>query len=808
MTLHLHHLKGCAPVPLAGYLKSLGLLRIVHEQADDKVRGWWQDEHFCLLSALPREELENFFLRSYEPTPLLSPWNRGSGFFGEADPGLGPLESSTAPRFDRFRQGIRAARMLLDRMAHADAVVRAIKDRTKTNRAFQSEEQRNLLAQSEVFQAQLGMLRNQRDTASPGSKAMEDAKLAMGTLELLVSAASAPPNKGEAAALKASAGYRALLAAADRHFKSLKSALLPDCQRVWRGPHAEWLSAAVVLDENGVPQWPSLLGTGGNDGNLDFTNNFMQRLGELLDVASPDGAPLPNSADLLRDSLWAQPSNGLACTAVGQFLPGSAGGANSSTGTLGNPLVNAWDFVLMMEGAIFFSARATRRLDPAESAGASAPFAIRSQTVGYASTGAEKAQRGEQWMPIWPQPATASEVARLFGEAKLQLDRRTVTRPIDAARAISRLGVARGIRAFSRYGYLERNGQATLAVPLGQVEVRERPHAYLVDDLAGWLDRLHRSARDAHAPARLVHAEKRLADAVFAALTHDSTAERWQAVLLAAVAVEDIQAGGTAIETGLIPELSPEWIPATWDNTPAFRLALALGSAAAAYTREGTPIDPVRHHWLPLERGARRFKVSDRRLAKDVRVVAHGRDPLADCASVVDRRLTEAGMKGQRRLPLVAATGCAASLADVASFVEGATNPGKVLGLARAFMSVRWRSWSGPGGTPSSRSGNVPDEAWLALRLASLPWSLTKGHDIPAEPTMVRRLLAGDGNTAVSIALARLRSSGIRPPLQAGFADTDTALRWAAALVFPIDHGSAWSAATILDPGLKGASHA
>jgi len=40
-TLHLHHLVGCAPAPLARYLKALGILRLVAEQKDPAVRGWW-----------------------------------------------------------------------------------------------------------------------------------------------------------------------------------------------------------------------------------------------------------------------------------------------------------------------------------------------------------------------------------------------------------------------------------------------------------------------------------------------------------------------------------------------------------------------------------------------------------------------------------------------------------------------------------------------------------------------------------------------------------------------------------------------
>ena len=81
-------------------------------------------------------------------------------------------------------------------------------------------------------------------------------------------------------------------------------------------------------------------------------------------------------------------------------------------------------------------------------------------------------------MPLWARPATLTDVVALFGEARVQLDRQTANRPVDVARAISRLGVARGIDAFTRYGYLERNGQSTLAVPLGRVHVRQHPHAH------------------------------------------------------------------------------------------------------------------------------------------------------------------------------------------------------------------------------------------------------------------------------------------------------------------------------------------
>lgn len=802
MTMHLHILKGCAPAPLANYLKALGILRLVGEQADPQARGWWDGERFCLLSKLSKEELEAFFLEKYEPTPLLSPWNKGCGFFKANDPGLCPLENSTAPRFRRFRDGIEAGRRLLDDISQADAAIRSIKARTKTNKSFQSEDQRQLLESDLTYRSLLQQLREQ--LKKPEIEHDERAKLEsdLKTIEALTRSVSKPPTKTEAQALKASTGYKRLLAAADRRFKALKATLIPDCRRLWRGPHAEWLSAAVVLDEGGNPEWPSLLGTGGNDGNLDFTNNFMQQIGSLFDVKSDLGQPRDSAKSLLSDALWSAPANRLESAAIGQYQPGSAGGANSSTGFDGGNLVNAWDFVLMMEGAVLFTSRATRRLDPNAFSKASAPFAVRPHAAGFATPGSEKAQRGEQWMPLWRQPATLSEFATMLGEARIQLDRQPANRPIDMARAISRLGVARGIEAFVRYGYLERNGQSTLAVPLGRVQVRHHPRAYLIDDLAAWMDRVQRRSRDKNAPARLVHAERRLADTVFAALTHDHTPDRWQAILLAAAEIESLQASGTGIDAGPIPALRPDWVSAVADHSAEFRLALALGSAAASYFKD-KPSDPIRHHVLPLEPGARRFKTADKRLVNDPRVVVSGRDPLRNLAAIVERRLIEAAQKGQRRSRLVAAAGCGAQFDDLARFLSGAVDLDRSFGLARAFMSIKWDQWSREHLAATTASTDMPEECWLAVRLCCLPFAIDDILDIPADECIVRLLISGDAVRAIEIARQRLRSVGIRPPMYAGTTDPETARRWAAALAFPIHRSTAQQAAERLDPSLK-----
>lgn len=579
MTIHLHVLKGCSPTPLANYLKALGVLRLVGEQADKQARGWWEGEYFCLLTRLSKVELEAFFLKRYEPTPLLSPWNAGSGFYRTWDAKKKKLRNS------------KNAEALDDLLDKGGARVQSLRSAV--------EEVRRILPK----------YCRQVDVMSLTDK-----------------------ERGKLLILPEGDGPTFPVIPKDDSGKAQVQQALVRFSRSTPFYH----SALVEVDEE--IKYPWLWGSGGNDGGIDYTGRFFENL-KLVLTPKDERA----NAQLLTSALFGNHSTGFQSKAagkVGQFFPSAAGGANVTTGTGSqhDTHLNPWDYVLLLEGAVVLTSRATRRLDPKAIAKASAPFAVRPHAAGCATPGSEKAQRGEQWMPLWRQPATLQDVAAMFGEGRVQLNRQTANRPVDMARAISRLGVARGIEAFVRYGYLERNGQSTLAVPLGRVHVRHHPRAYLIDDLARWMDRVQRRSRDKHAPARLIQAERRLADVVLAALSHDYTADRWQAILDAVAAIESLQAAGTAIEAGPIPPLRPEWAAAVEDGSSEVRLALSLASVAAGYTREGRPIDPVRHHWLPLERRPPRFKTAEKRLVNDPRVVMLGRDPIRDLSALVERR--------------------------------------------------------------------------------------------------------------------------------------------------------------------------
>lgn len=116
--MHIHTLDGCAPAPLAHYLKALGILRIVAEQADAQARGWWEGERFKLATALDEAALLVFIRDEYKPVPIFNPWGGRSGFYADgsekaARKALSQIEQSNQPRLAPYRTAIASVRSVL-----------------------------------------------------------------------------------------------------------------------------------------------------------------------------------------------------------------------------------------------------------------------------------------------------------------------------------------------------------------------------------------------------------------------------------------------------------------------------------------------------------------------------------------------------------------------------------------------------------------------------------------------------------------------------------------------------------------------
>ncbi len=746
MTINNLRLDGCAPTPLAFYLKAIGILRLVSEQADPSVRGWWNGDRFHLATSLNTTTLEHFLLRDYEPTPFLSSWNRGSGFFIENDPGLKPLESATAKRFNAFNRGIRNSQSLLKGLKDADGAVRAIKEETKDSSISPAERKR----------------------------------------------------------IRDSYEYQQRLKEAEKRFKHEKSDLLPLLRKGVRGQIREWMDAAMVLDAEGIPKYPSLLGTGGSDGRFDFTNNAMKRLAEIFDLESDEGNPKLSATQWVRGSLWGQASLcSLGGKPAGQYLPGTAGGANNSNGPEADSAINPWDFVLLLEGAVAFTSHATKKMGAANASKTASPFSLNSCAAAYASaSSSDEGSRGEQWMPLWANPTTYQELKQMLSEGRAQLNAKQVQEPLDMARAVARLGTARGITSFQRYGYIERNGQSNLAVPIGRFAVKRQQsvHVVCLDDLDAWLMRLRREARNPSSSARLIQAERNLLDALFRATESPELPHLWQKILLCLGQIEAIMRTGSGFSAQPIPKLRPEWASACNDGSAEFRLALCFALQAKGFRNSGQPIDAVRRHWLPLDKWQSRFATSGGvgsvRLESRPDVVMDGRRGADDAIALIERRLVEASQESIRQLPLRSAPRISAQMTDLSQLISGDIDLDRVIALSTPLMALCHTAWAEQYVAIESPKEEVtwPDDAWLAIRLCTLPWPIhLRGSElhIGTDPALVRRLAVGDSVSALEIALRRLHAAGVRCSVRGGSVPPDSARLWGAALAFPINQATA-----------------
>lgn len=662
-------LAGCTPTPLASYLKALAVLRLVAEQSGDSdATGYWRDDVFVLRTKLDLDTLLKFFLEDYCPTPIVAPWNGGSGFYPKDNrEAVNALAATTAKRFAPFRATIEMARALI-------------------NEAKYTESPKN-----EEKSAFLTCLRNRVDVS-----------------------------------------------------------LL------------RWMDAAVILSDKN-PRYPPLLGTGGNDGRLDFTNNFMQRLVELFD---PDhGQARAATPELLRAALFSLPTDALSSRAIGQFAPGNSGGPNASAGFEGDARVNPWDFVLMLEGAVLLAASAVRRLESSNAAVLSAPFTVRSRaaTVGSAAGSDDTEARGEIWMPLWSKPFSLPELVALFSEGRAALGTRPAEDGLDFARAVAKLGVERGIQAFQRYGFLMRSGKAFLATPLARVLVRRNQQVDLIDDLDcnDWLGRLQLYARDDKAPIALRALAMQLDAALFAMIQRADRAAI-ERVLRALGRIEALAANSQKVREQIepIPRLSAAWALRSYDGSAEFRIAQALAGLSLCGEQHGKSFRlGLRAHLAPVTSNGRGWDETSH-------LLCWAPGPLErNLATLLYRRRLEAvrlGAEGE-----VLASYCGATLDDVNRFLLSQTDDRRIGELAHGLTCVERLETDPPQG---SAEADLPT-GYALLRpfftseamLRRLGWlaedrSLSLPAEIPA------RLAADDVSAALRIAWQRLRALGKKLP--------------------------------------------
>jgi CRISPR-associated protein Csx17 len=439
----------------------------------------------------------------------------------------------------------------------------------------------------------------------------------------------------------------------------------------------EWLDAAFVLTDEDAAL-PPLLGTGGNDGHLEFAHNFMQRLdGLLLSKHAHDAATRDQLLFALGGAAETSSIGLLTGASVGQFSPGTAGGANLTSGFGGPSLVDPWDYVLLLEGTVLFAGAATRSLRHATSKQAAAPFSVTTSAAGYdtavAGEEAVKTSRGELWVPLWHYPLALVELRHLFGEGRASVGASQAASGLEFSIAIASLGVDQNIAQFVRYGFLMRNGLAYAASPLGRFNVQANAHASLLEGLIPWLRQL-RSAVGDGAPASARSARRVLEDSVMQ-YAHAPAPVRAQEVLCSLAALHRTVAR-SRLPAWFRPirPLGAEWLAACDDGSAEYALAFSVAAWVATCRRCF-----LRELVLPVGCDKLGRFVWDPDRKHDIVAID---DPLHSLELLL-HSIMEAEPADKARI-----SGWAASGADVAAFMDGSVDAGRVLELITALSLV------------------------------------------------------------------------------------------------------------------------
>ena len=717
MTVHSIFLSGCAPTPLAHYLKALGILRLVAEQKDPDASGFWKNEGFVLQSTLDEAALLSFFLKEYQPTSIIAPWNGGSGFYYQEAKSK-ELDAATGKK---RKSGVRSQPT----------------EATRTVDVMLSSKARRFTEYRQLLEVSRQML-----TANNFQESPKDEQ---------------------------------------------KNSMLQIIRNSFPDSFLIWLDAALLISHDQT-FFPPLLGTGGNDGNLDFSNNFMQRQLQLF--GAEDGVACQSAYSWLTAALFNTPTSKLQKdVAIGQFLPGNVGGPNATAGFDAKSLINPWDFVMMMEGALFFAASASRRFQQANSGCLSYPFTVRNTGSGSGSssqTDEAKKARAEIWLPLWQNPASFTELKVLFQEGRATVGRRPAKDGLDFARAISTLGVDRGISEFQRYGFMKRSGDAYLATPIGRLQTSHNPATELIQELdkTRFLDALRSLARKEETPGRIVALVRQLENRLFE-LTRSKRPNTVQDILILLGQLQhilSISSKGRDSVRKPAPLLSTAWLANADDGTPEFRLACALASISSKDL-------PIRIHFASI-------KPKEQAWDEHSRLAVWGEGAFTNNMTALLRtRLLAAERLQLKDKPFD--FGFGVNCQDIRYFLDSITDDQHIGDLTRGLSLLENISGQSiiqrehkpvvlPGAYAVLKPFFTPDQ--ILMNIGFLPSD--KDKNLPFRAEILALLTANRCDEAVKLAWDKLKHVGVALPLYPNQPPTPIAMdgpRLLAALVFPLE---------------------
>ncbi|MDP9389591.1 MAG: type I-U CRISPR-associated protein Csx17, partial [Actinomycetota bacterium] len=487
-----------------------------------------------------------------------------------------------------------------------------------------------------------------------------------------------------------------------------------------------WIDAAVVLTGSDDAVYPALLGgSGGNLGSGDLSANFVEQVLLLMGERTGRGAPSPLQVEAwARLALLDEGSPSLGEALVGQFDPGGAGGVNMPGR---EKIVNPWDLVLALEGAVLFAAGAARRM---HDAAAAVPFTVAPTRVGYASTADGERVKAELWLPEWQRPMTLPELRHLLAEGRIQWGRQQARSGLDVALAAASLGADRSITRFHRYVVAERLGQSSLAVPAGTLHVdggrSEREGVDLLRGLTNWVEDARRVTNVSAATRSSLRALDR---AQFEFAVHGDRARLQRVVVAAAVLERAVSRSSKAVErTRVLQHLAADaWDRFLDDGSPEYAIARALASSRDRLSHDPKDRDTAHRRCSALALLVRPVELAGDRpglvWSGGPTVPGLGERPLETVlADALVRRLVAGGQRGERagrddvdETPgvRVAFDFCVpAPAADVAAYLAGQVDERRIADLLAGLALLDWRSATFDHAGRRGQRLVVPDPLW------------------------------------------------------------------------------------------------
>jgi CRISPR-associated protein Csx17 len=766
--LYAHVLKGCRSTPLSSYLKSLGVLRIVAEQRDPEAKGHWEDGCFVLATSLTADDLERFFVQEYCPSPILAPWNGGSGFYpGDNTEALDRLVGSQDKRFDSYRSVIKEVQSWdevpkpLERVGDVIRVLTAEYDSLRPGK--KRDDVRGLLDNIENSTPSEGM---------PNGLSPQGVKLA--NLEVLAKTKARPDESSWKPWWNAVKKGRTRCTGSER--SASKELILAACRSRLPQTCLDWLDAVCALHPDRGPLFNPVLGTGGNEGRLDFSNNYMQNVVSLFIESGTE-----RTRQLLQASLYNAVLSGLPYGKAGHFDPGRAGGFNQGAEVETKEFkINPWDFVLMFEGTLVLAGSLVRRSHAGQNYSLSSPFTVRFSAVGFTSSEYTEGGRMETWLPLWAKLATFREVKHLFGEGRSEVGKRKAQSGLDFSRALGTLGVDRGIEAFERFAFLERRGKSYVALHAGRLSTKYSPNIELLDEvdlLTTPLDRFLREFKNP--PATFISARRQIDEAIFVC-TRQPDPRAFSELVRALGRMEKLLAFRDRSKKPALARplygLSPRWVMLADAGGPEVRIAAAIASI-----RNTGKVGSIRSNLADTD------PLSASRWATQGRQQHWVGNSLAErLGGVLVRRLVDAEKYRAGAMPIESEI--ALSPHDAMPFLWGKTDDAILEELLWGFSVINWRK---PGLRAAQQRFRKPlteyplSRSWALLKLLHMPGPI-RGVLIRSEQRISRLLAAGRIQEGIEVALHRLRVSELHP-FAVDYSDELQADRLLASLLIPIN---------------------